>query len=337
MDPVSQGAFGGAFALILSSRKKIFAATLVGIIAGLSPDLDTLIRSSDDPLLHLEYHRQITHSLFFIPIGALVVTIFCRIFFFKKLSFSENYIFAFLGYATHGLLDTCTSYGTQLLWPFSNERFAWNNISIIDPFLTLPILILIIFTVIFKNKIYNVITITWIFIYLGFGFFQNYEATKSGIKLAKFRKHNFESLTVKPSIGNLFLWKIVYLYNGEYFVDAVNLIGKPKFCFGTKITKLEVGKHFEKLHSSSKQFNDIKRFDWFSQGYLGYDSKKEIITDVRYSLIPNQVDGLWGIKINKDPSYQGHVKWVVNRSDLKNKWTKFSNMLIGSECKELTK
>ena len=47
------------------------------------------------------------------------------------------------GYATHGLLDACTSYGTVLFWPFSNERLTWNNISIVDPLLTIPALILL--------------------------------------------------------------------------------------------------------------------------------------------------------------------------------------------------
>ena len=39
---------------------------------------------------------------------------------------------------THPLLDAHTAYGTQLFWPFSDERFAWSIISIIDPLFTLP-------------------------------------------------------------------------------------------------------------------------------------------------------------------------------------------------------
>ena len=337
MDPISQGTFGGIFALAFSSKKKLFAASVVGIIAGLSPDLDILIRSVEDPLLRLEYHRQFTHSLIFIPIGALIVTIFTRLIFFKYLSFFENYFFAILGYSTHGLLDTCTSYGTQLLWPFTNERYSWNNISVVDPFLTVPILILLIFSIIFNKKIFTIISILWIFIYLGFGFSQNYEATKSAIKLAKSRNHDFNKLTVKPSFGNLFLWKTVYLYENNYFVDAVNLISEPKFCYGTTIPKLDIRKHYQNLDPKSKQFNDIERFNWFSQGYLGYDKKTEIITDVRYSAVPNEVDGLWGIQINKDSNFKGHVKWVVNRSDFKQRWSRFRNMLFGDQCRELLK
>ena len=49
-------------------------AGLLGALAGMAPDLDVLIRSSTDPLLFLEYHRQFTHSLAFIPIGAALCT-----------------------------------------------------------------------------------------------------------------------------------------------------------------------------------------------------------------------------------------------------------------------
>jgi membrane-bound metal-dependent hydrolase YbcI (DUF457 family) len=73
MDPVSQGTVGAAFAQGVSNKRSIVKVSVVGFLAGLAPDLDVLIRSSTDPVLFLEYHRQFTHSLFFIPFGALLV------------------------------------------------------------------------------------------------------------------------------------------------------------------------------------------------------------------------------------------------------------------------
>lgn len=46
----------------------------------------------------------------------------------------------FLVFVTHILLDCFTTYGTQLLLPFSDDRIAWNSISVIDPLYTLPFL-----------------------------------------------------------------------------------------------------------------------------------------------------------------------------------------------------
>ena len=37
------------------------------------------------------------------------------------ISFKETWIYSTLGYATHGLLDACTSYGTLLFWPLAKH------------------------------------------------------------------------------------------------------------------------------------------------------------------------------------------------------------------------
>ncbi len=154
MDPLSQASLGASLSQSFANDKsKQLSALVIGMLAGMAPDLDVLIRSAENPILFLEFHRQFTHSLIFIPFGALI----CALVFYSvmrsnwfhkkwpsaKLSFPQVYLFSFLAYATHGLLDACTSYGTQLFWPFSTERFAWNTVSIIDPLFTFPVLILV--------------------------------------------------------------------------------------------------------------------------------------------------------------------------------------------------
>ena len=332
MDPVSQGAFGAIFAQTISNKKKLLVGSILGCIAGLAPDLDIFIRSTTDPLLKLEFHRQFTHALVFIPIGALLVTLFSRVFFKNYLSWKETYFFCFLGYATHGLLDACTSYGTQLLWPFSDVRISWNNISVIDPLLTIPVITFVITTILSKNKLIPFLGIFYIFLYLGFGLIQENRAEEVGKSIAFMRGHESKRLTMKPSLGNLFLWKTIYEDKGFYYVDAVRLFDAKEYCEGTKIKKLDNLTDFMDLNKNSQQYLDIKRFDWFSQGYLGVGPSKNIIIDVRYSAVPNEVDGLWGIKIEPSKSPSEHVEWVVNRSDYKRKWERFFSLLVGKGC-----
>ena len=335
MDPVTQGAFGAIFAQTISSKKKILVGSIVGCFAGLAPDLDIFIRSASDPLLKLEYHRQFTHSLIFIPIGALIVTFFSRLLFKKYLSWGETYFFSFIGFATHGLLDACTSYGTQLLWPFSDERISWNYISVVDPFLTIPVILAIIFAIIMKNKYITLFGIVYILVYLTFGAYQENRAQFVGKSIANLRGHESKDLTAKPSLGNLFLWKTIYEDDGFYYVDAVRLFSKSEYCQGTKIKKLYLPNDFPELDITSQQYKDIKRFDWFSQGYLGKVIDKNIITDVRYSAVPNEVDGLWGIRVSLDKHNSSHVDWVVNRSNYMEKWKRFFDLLLGKNCKGL--
>ena len=75
MDPLSQGTVGAAFAQSTANKNNIFKISAIGFLAGLVPDLDVLIQSSTDPILFLEYHRQFTHSLFFIPFGSLFIAL----------------------------------------------------------------------------------------------------------------------------------------------------------------------------------------------------------------------------------------------------------------------
>lgn len=154
MDPLSQGVLGASLPQAAArSGKHIAAITVVGAIGGMVPDLDVLIRSSTDPLLFLEYHRQFSHSLFFIPIGGAITGLLLYTLFGRFLGLSRNatLLFTTLGYATHALLDACTTYGTLLLWPLANTRFAWNTVSIIDPLFTLPLLLLVVAGVVKKS------------------------------------------------------------------------------------------------------------------------------------------------------------------------------------------
>ena len=97
MDPLSQGTVGAALAQSSASNKNIFKISVIGFLAGLAPDLDVLIQSSTDPILSLEYHRQFSHSLFFIPFGALIVALLIFPLVKKSMNLKTVYIASFLG------------------------------------------------------------------------------------------------------------------------------------------------------------------------------------------------------------------------------------------------
>ena len=172
MDPISQGTVGAVFAQSVANKNNIIKIGIIGFLAGLAPDLDVFIRSSTDPILSLEYHRQFTHSLLFIPFGAMIFALMIFPLIKRSLSFKTIYVASFLGYATHGLLDACTSYGTLLFWPFSNERVTWNNISVVDPLFTIPILVLVLTAMITRKRLFSFFAIGWMTFYLLLGFVQ---------------------------------------------------------------------------------------------------------------------------------------------------------------------
>jgi inner membrane protein len=314
MDPVSQGVLGAALPAALGNKDKLKTIVWAGCLAGMAPDLDVLIRSPTDPILFLEYHRQFTHALAFIPIGALLCALVFHRFARHRLRFRELYLTCLLGYATHGLLDACTTYGTQLFWPFSNERVAWNSVSIIDPLFTLPLLTLMALTLIKSNPWYARAAVIWALSYLAFGAFQRDRAESLGQLLAEQRGHEPLRLSAKPGLANLFLWKVVYETDTDFHVDAVRTGLTPTWFEGEQIKKLDISNDLPWLDPLSQQAEDLRRFNWFSMDYLAIDKyDRDYIIDIRYSMLPNEINALWGIRLDRQAATADHAKYVVNR------------------------
>ena len=62
----------------------------------------------------------------------------------------------------------------------------------------------------------------------------------------------------------------------------------------------------------SQQAKDIERFRWFSQDYLGFDEEKNSVTDVRYSMLPNEIEAM-GLVIDDQQDLSEHATWWTGR------------------------
>jgi len=330
MDPLSQACLGASLSQSSTNDKsKLISALLIGGVSGMAPDLDVFIRSVDDPLLFLEYHRQFTHSLFFVPFGALLCTLLFYPFFQKRLSFKLIYLFSFLGFATHGFLDACTSYGTQLYWPFSNVRIAWNVVSIVDPLFTFPVLILILLGVFKKRVLYARLSLIYVVLFMCFGLIQKHRAEEVVNELALQRNHKIERMQAKPSFANRQVWKIMYEHNGRYYVDAVKLLWNAKVIEGSSVQKLDVKRDFPWLNPDSQQAKDVKRFRWFSNDYLAVSANnKNYIIDARYSYLPNRIESMWGIVLSENNENTSHVSYKINNRPDKETVEQFLEMVF---------
>ena len=333
MDPVTQGVLGASLPqAVARNKKQLGIAGLLGVLGGMSPDLDVLIRSNTDPLLFLEYHRQFTHSLFFVPFGGVMVGVLLYYLLGKRLGLTllATCVYTTLGYATHALLDACTSYGTLLLWPFSSERFAWNTISIIDPLYTLPLLVAVLMAGIKKQARFARAALVWALVYPLVGSMQRDRAITAGWELAMSRGHQPVRLEAKPSFGNIVLWKTVYETDHYYYVDAVHVAGEVKHYIGDRAKKLDIARDFSWLDVNSQQARDIERFGWFSNDYIALDpSNAQRIIDVRYSLVPNEIASLWGIQLSSAAEADSHVTYTTARQLSDQQREAFVRQLLG--------
>ena len=333
MDPLSQAAIGAVAPQVVMRREKLRVAAVLGCLAGMAPDLDVLIQSPTDPLLFLEYHRQFTHALAFIPFGAAIVALVLHGFARRRLSFRETYLACLLGYATHGLLDACTSYGTLLLWPFSDQRVAWSNVSVVDPLFTLPLLSLAILAAVRQRRAFAVAGLIWALGYIAFGAVQHQRAEAAGARLAAERGHQPQRLSAKTGFGNLLVWKLVYEHDGRFHVDGIRTGWEATACPGASAARLDLARDFPWLDPSSQQARDVERFRWFSSDYLARDPRlPQRIIDVRYSVVPNTIDPLWGIDLDPKAAPDGHVRHFADRRARSEQMDTYWRMLTGEDC-----
>jgi inner membrane protein len=218
------------------------------------------------------------------------------------------------GFASHCLLDACTSYGTPLLWPFSRERIAFDIVSAVDPLLTLPLLGLVAYGVWSRRAIFALIGISFCLVYLGAGSLQQGRAHRAAMELAAGRGHVPEHIEIKPSLGNILLWRSIYEAAGEFHIDGVRVGIGTRIYEGVRVPRLEVARDFPWLGPELEQWRDVQRFSRFASGYLALDAtNRNRIVDIRYSLVPNQFGGFWGIALDPTFARDAHAAYVTMR------------------------
>ncbi len=331
MDIVTQGLLGGVMALAGARRKEVKIAALIGFAAGLLADADALIRSPGDPLLTIEFHRHFSHSLLFIPMGALIAALILWPFLRRHIAPGRLYLYAFLGYAASGLLDACTSYGTLLFWPFSDERIAWNLISIVDPVFSLTLLAAIVYAVRKARPQAAWVGLGLAGVYLAVAVVQHQRAEGVAQTLIQQRGHTAVRHVVKPTMANLLLWRSIYESDGYFYVDAVRvgLFSEPRVYRGEQVVKFAAAQHLPQLQPGSALAQDITRFTHFSAGFVALDpTRPAVLIDVRYSMLPTSLLPLWGIEMTLD-NQNRHSLFVNYRDFSPDDRGRFIAMLAG--------
>ncbi len=282
-------------------------------MGGVAPDLDLLIRSASDPLLSLVYHRQFTHALTFIPAGGLLVGLFLLLFpRFRRTPFIII-LASIVGYATHGLLDACTSYGTVLFWPFSNQRVAWDVISIIDPFFTLPLLWGVIWTQVFdtrKGVMLGLLVALWVLL---MNTVQHHRAYGEVEAYAKKQDITLTQIRVFPGLASSTHWRAASFEGNKLLLMGVStpLFSEPKVAQPKAFPLFTKDKLPLWIRSNPSLVKDFEIFDWFTDGYLIEAKYKPlIIVDGRY-LINNPLRAFWGIKFVPGKTHVSKVRNII--------------------------
>jgi len=273
MDSLTQIVLGAAVGEAVLGKKIGNKAMLYGAIAGTIPDLDIFASYFTDTVTALEIHRGFSHSIFFsvvfAPIfGWLISKIERR----SIASWKDWSLLMFWGLFMHPVLDSFTTWGTQLFWPFE-IRLAFKNIFVIDPLYTLPFLIFLILAMRAergsqrRRKMNNLgLIISSIYLIISIGL--------KGITYLKFEealeKQNISFLQIqtKPAPFNTILWTANVELEDAYLIGNYSL-------FDTKPIPFKLYPKNHELLGAMESEDKVKRLIAISNGWYTISQKND--------------------------------------------------------------
>lgn len=302
MDSITQAVIGAAAAQMTLGHRLGRKAALVGAVAGTLPDLDVFIHSPADPLVGIEYHRQLTHALAVVPLGAALAALPFVLARGGRAEWKAIYLAALAGWATHAPLDALTSYGTQLLWPFSDLRVAFPAVSIVDPVFTLALVAGLAVAVLRRARAPAAVAFAFCLAWLGLGAVQNVRATAVQAALAAARGDALVRGRVDPTFANQLLWRSVYLTgDGRLQADAIRvpLLGPATVRTGEAVPAVTEAELAARAPGDRRIARAARVWAWFSDGYMARAADGGI-ADARYSGDPAAFTPFWSLVLRPD-------------------------------------
>lgn len=338
MDTVTQAVLGAAVGQAFYSQKLGRRAILWGVAAGTLPDLDMIPISFMGPWAMFLHHRGLTHALWFGPVVGVALGYAVWRWYGRKYKpppLEENHpggpgmlkhwigLFV-LALFTHPLLDIFTSYGTQILAPFSNHRFALHGVAIIDPLYTFILVAALVIGFIARQRSRFAVTAASVALvlttaYLFYGLFLN-ERAKSEVQRQLQEEGLFDAeVHCYPTLFQLYLRRAVVRTQGEVRVGMITM-WKPGPIAWRSFHEPE-----HELIDKFRESGPGRIFEWFALGETVATLKKlpdgcEVrLHDLRYGFHAKPNEGFWGIqaKYDRDGSMKGEVERFRNHPTYK--------------------
>jgi len=213
VDTLTQIALGATIAEAGFRRRLGGRAVAFGAVCGALPDFDMALSFVDDWAV-LIHHRGFSHSLLVLAVCAPLAGWLGYRWARRKTPYRCWVHLAGWALLTHPLLDLCTTYGTQLLWPISTRRLALDAVAILDPFYSLPLLLLVLVARLRRIppascRRLAVATLAVSTAYLIAGYVQSQRAMAIGAAQLHLRGFPIAEIRATPTLGNIWLWRIV--------------------------------------------------------------------------------------------------------------------------------
>jgi len=320
VDTFTQAALGATIAQAGFSKKLGRRAVWIGAVCGALPDAD-IISAGFGPWASLVHHRGMTHSLTFALVAAPVIGWAVWRWLDRDETAADTGArgsprvrrgtvwlwsqLAFLALVTHPLLDICTSYGTQFLWPFSDARLAIDAVPIIDPIYTFSLFAALIVGRIYRQRLRvgawaGVIALVLTTGYLGLGYAESRQAQR--LATEQLRAEGFEPVHLRAQPSMLvWMWRIV-----ARDADGNLRVGVVSSYAPNPMTFVSMDRSDDPLVKRALASPRGKLLQWFADGMVGArieqhgDTTRVMLDDQRYGSVTEPTAAFWGAYVDFD-------------------------------------
>ncbi len=289
MDSVTQFVLGSSVAAALLGPKLSLRAVAFGGVVATLPDLDSFL-PFDDVLNSVTYHRGFSHSLLVQTVVSPFIAALAN-FIFKKdqIPYFLMLLTVWLCLITHSLLDSLTTYGTQLFWPLeAGSPVSFPSVFIIDPLYTLTLLIGVIgFLFLIRRKQIRAMRLVQVCLalstfYLCLGMSGNLYVKS---KAAQHPQLAGKRIHVQPTPFNILYWQILAVDETKFYTAATSVLS------GCSELDLKSYSRLDKIpdHLTKEKLPEsVKRFEWFTNGFYTYQDSEQgfKISDLRIGFAP---------------------------------------------------
>lgn len=290
MDSLTQILLGASVAALAVPRAHRRKAIAVGAALGTFPDLDVipLAMMDVDPVTNMTVHRGITHSFAFLSLFALALWWGLKRIWTPVREAPRPWLWAIgLALLTHPLLDAHTVYGTQLWWPLPVSPVMWSSLFIIDPLVTVPMLVGVVAVLLGGSRDWvrafvlgGVVLST---AYVGWSLSAKMLVERAASRsLAEVGLQDAPRFSV-PMPFNTLLWRVVVMTPEGYLEGERSVVAdRGRMVFRAHRSDIEALEAVRELPA-------VARLDWFNRGFMraAVLDDRLVLSDLRMGVDPN--------------------------------------------------
>ena len=284
MDSITQLVLGATVGYAVAGKSLGRKAIGYGALVGTLPDLDIFLPYIDHSINQMTTHRGYSHAWLPMLLSSPLISSLLwwysdhlnRTGFFWR----QWTLLVFVVLMTHSLIDLFTNYGTQIALPFNNYNFALGNLFVVDPMVTLPLLIASIYAFLRPNSalqfVYKSLLAITIYccISLSLWVMANQKA-RTILAQNQIYYHAFEAHVLGPSI---LVWRIIAIDSDNWYEASFSVL-QPK----QPITLATYTRN-NHLRTIAHNHPDWKNLQRFNKGFYQLEQRqhKLYLMDLRF-------------------------------------------------------